>query len=516
MGSTRTPSVEIELDLRSYELRRGGRLIRLQKQPMELLILLIEKQGQLVTRDEIATRLWGVQPPADAERSVNTAISKIRLALRDDPDKPQFVQTVVGKGYRFISLIPVVGAQAPPSPPPAAAPVAPVHSPARRWPVLAAAVVMVLIIAFGIWWRWLRLPAAQTIQSIAVLPLRNLSGDPSQEYFADGMTDEIITALAGIRSLRITSRTSTMQYKSTRDPLPKIAQALNVNAVVEGSVRRAGSRVHITADLIQAQTDRHLWTHSYEGDIRDLVSLERDVARSIATEVNATLTPQEEARFSKPRPVDPEAYDAYLEGRFYWGKRTGDSLNRSLQFFQQAIQKDPGNPLSYAGLADTYNMLADYTQLPSEQALPKAQAAAAKALELDDSLAEAHASLAWSKLHFGWDWSGAEREFRRAIELKPGYATSHQWYAELLAATGRFDEALAEMRHAQELDPLSAVIHIGIGRMLYLARRYDQAAQQLRSAVELYPNFVYARLYLGFCYEQQKMYPQALMRARCG
>jgi TolB-like protein/DNA-binding winged helix-turn-helix (wHTH) protein len=480
---------------------------------MELLILLIEKQGQLVTRDEIAARLWGAEPPADAERSVNTAIRKVRLALRDDPDKPHFVQTVVGRGYRFISSIPVVGAQTAPAPvitdvEPDGTPAA---APDRRWPIVAVAIVTVLVLALGVWWRWLRPPAAQTVRSIAVLPLRNLSGDVSQEYFADGMTDEIITALAGIRSLRITSRTSAMQYKSSREALPKIARALNVDAIVEGSVVRAGSRAHITADLIQAQTDRHLWTHSYEGDIRDVISLERDVARSIADEVNATLTPQEQARLAKPRRSNPEAYDAYLEGRFYWGKRTSESLKRGLWFFEQAIQKDPESALSYAGVADTYNILADYTLIPSAQALPKAKEAASKALQLDDSLAEAHASLAWTKLHYDWDWSGAEREFRRAIELRPGYATSHQWYAELLAATGRFDEALAEMRRAEELDPLSAVIHIGIGRMLYLARRYDQATIQLRNATELYPNLVYARVYLAFCYDQEKLYPQALV-----
>ncbi len=519
MGSPRTPVAEIELDLGSYELRRGGRSVRLQKQPMELLILLIEKQGQLVTRDEIVIRLWGAQPPADAERSINTAIRKIRLALKDDPDKPHFVQTVVGKGYRFISSITVLGPRAPIATPvlepePAGnLSVDPVDRPgdsARRWrPIIGAALIVLSIAAAGIWWR-LRSSAPQTIHAIAVLPLRNLSGDPSQEYFADGMTDELVTALAGIRSLRITSRTSSMQYKGTREPLPKIAKALNVGAIVEGSVVRTGSRVHITANLVQAQTDRHLWTHTYEGDIHDLISLEREVARNIANEVNATLTPQEEARFRKPTSLNPEAYDDYLEGRFYWGKRTSASLNRSLQYFDRAIQKDPRNPLFYAGLADSYNMLADYTVLTSREALPKAKTAAEKALALDDSLAEAHASLAWTTFHYDWDWTAAEREFRRAIELKPGYASSHQWYAELLVATGRFDEALAEMRRAQEFDPLSAVIHIGIGRMLYLARRYDPAIEQLRNSTELYPNFVYARIYLGFCYEQKKMYPQAL------
>jgi TolB-like protein/DNA-binding winged helix-turn-helix (wHTH) protein/Tfp pilus assembly protein PilF len=507
LGSPRTPVADIELDLGSYQLRRAGRSIRLQKQPMELLILLVEKQGQLVTRDEIAARLWGALPPSDAERSVNTAIRKIRLALKDDPDKPHFVQTVVGKGYRFISPVAVVGAHV--RQVPSVLEIEPTKTrPGPRW--IAIGAVILLFLAAGIWWRWLRSPAVQTIQAIAVLPLRNLSGNPAEEYFADGMTDELITALAGIRSLRITSRTSSMQYKASREPLPRIVKALNVNAVVEGSVVRSGSRVHITANLIQAQTDRHLWTRSYEGDIRDLISLERDVARSIAAEVNATLTPQEQARLAKPRPFNPEAYDAYLEGRFYWGMRTGASLNRSLQFFEQAIQKDPSNPLSYAGVADTYNMLADYTVLPARDALPKAKAAARKALEIDDSLAEAHASLGWTLLHFDWDWTGAEREFRRAIELKPGYASSHQWYAELLVSTGRFDDALAEMRRAQEFDPLSAVIHIGIGRMLYLARRYDQAVSQLQTAVELYPNFVYSRIYLGSCYEQQKLYAPAL------
>jgi TolB-like protein/DNA-binding winged helix-turn-helix (wHTH) protein/Tfp pilus assembly protein PilF len=505
VGSQRSAEAEVELDLARYELRRRGRAVRLERQPMELLILLVEKQEQLVTRDEIVARLWGANPSVDAERSINTAIRKIRLALGDDPDKPRFVETVIGKGYRFIFPIQVIPAAAPPAvvPIPDAPPA--VHRRPRWW--LAAGIVVVAsIAAFSVRSRWTADPG---IHSIAVLPLQNLSGDASREYIADGMTDELITYFAGIRSLRVISRTSVAQFKTPTERLPKIAHDLNVDAIVEGSVAISGERVRITAQLIQAQTDRHLWARSYEGDLRDLLALERETARSIATEVRAVITPDEQSRFAKARTFDPAAYDAYLKGRFYWNERTAENLKKSLQFFEEAIQRDPKNPLPFAGKADAYNMFGNYSLLPPGEAFPKAEEAARKALEIDDSLAEAHTALGFARYQYDWDWAGAEHEFQRAIELKPNYATAHQWYAEMLAANGRFDESLAQVRTARDLDPLSLATYSNVGRLLYLARQYDQAIAELRNTTELFPNAAYPRIYLGLAYEQKQMNTEA-------
>ena len=512
MGSQRSAEEEVELDLVRYELRRRGRAVRLERQPMELLILLVERKEQLVTRDEIVTRLWGQNPSVDAERSINTAIRKIRLALGDDPEKPRFVETVIGKGYRFVYPIRVISPLAPPEAP--SVPLVPVVPPRRRsslWWLVAGCAVLLSLAVVGLRSRWKTgITANPGIRSLAVLPLQNFSGDPSQAYVADGMTDELITYLAGIRSLRIISRTSVAQFKNPGDSLPKIARDLNVDAIVEGSVAVSGSRVRITAQLIQAQTDRHLWARSYEGDVRDLLALERETARSIAAEVKAVVTPDEQARFAQARTFDPAAYDAYLKGRFYWNERTGENLKKSLQFFEEAIARDPQNPLPYAGKADAYNMFGNYSLLAPSQAFPKAEEAARKALEIDGSLAEAHTALGFARYQYDWDWAGAEHEFQKAIELKPNYATAHQWYAELLAANGRFDESLAQVRAARELDPLSLAAYSNVGRLLYLARHYDEAITELRSTTELYPQAAYPRIYLGLAYEQKQMNPQAI------
>lgn len=516
MGSQRSTEEDVELDLVRYELRRRGRAVRLERQPMELLILLVDKKDQLVTRDEIVIRLWGENPTVDAERSVNTAIRKIRLALGDDPEKPRFVETVIGKGYRFVYPIRVIG-PAPPLPVegPSAPPIAtkaevPVPKRSNLWLYASALAILVSLAAVGLRMQGKSSgPGNAGIHSIAVLPLQNFSGDPSQEYIADGMTDELITYLAGIRSLRIISRTSVAQFKSLGDPLPKIARDLNVDAIVEGSVAVSGGRVRITAQLIQAPMDRHLWARSYEGDVRDLLALERETARSIAAEVKAVVTPDEQARFVQARAFDPAAYDAYLKGRFYWNERTRENLQKSLQFFEEAIAKDPQNPLPYAGKADAYDMFGNYSLLPPQQAFPKAEEAARKALEMDDSLAEAHSALGFARYQYDWDWAGAEHEFQRAIELKPNYATAHQWYAELLAANGRFEESLAQVRAARDLDPLSLAAYSNVGRLLYLARRYDEAIMELRNTTELYPSAAYPRIYLGLAYEQKKMDAEA-------
>lgn len=345
------------------------------------------------------------------------------------------------------------------------------------------------------------------IESLAVLPLENLSRDPEQEYFADGMTDQLITDVAQIPSVRVISRTSVMQYKKVRKPLDQIARELNVAAVVEGTVLRSGSRVRITAQLIQVSEEKHLWARSYEGDLRDVLALQDQVARDIAAEITVRLTPEVQGRLSNSRIVDPEVYEDYLRGRYYWNRRTTEGVNRGIDYFRQAIAKDPHCAVAYAGLADSYLVLAGYRIVSPNQVLPLAKAAALKALELDDSLAEADAPLGALHVEYDLDLRGAEKEFRRAIELNPNYATAHHWYGEeVLAPTRHSLEALAELKRAEELDPLSLAINTTHGYVLYLARENDAAIAQLRKTLELDANFSVAHMYLGRVYAQKKMF----------
>ncbi len=339
--------------------------------------------------------------------------------------------------------------------------------------------------------------APARIASVAVLPLENLSGDPAEEFFADGMTEALIGDLAQVASLRVISRTSVMRFKGTRRPLPEIARELGVDAVVEGTVARAGDRVRISAQLIEASTDRHLWARSYERDFGDILALQRDVAFAIAGEVRSHLSPGESRRLAESRPVDPEAYDAYLRGRFQWNRRTPDSVRRGIEFFERAIAADPTYALAWAGLADCYNILGDQHAIAPEDSAPRAKAAANRALELDPQLAEAHVSLAFQHAFHDWDWERAEAAFLRALELKPNYATGHQWYAEFLVMHRRDEEAIAEARRARELDPLSTVLATSHADVLYFCGRAAEAAAMLRTILTVDPSFVHGHTDLG-------------------
>ena len=351
------------------------------------------------------------------------------------------------------------------------------------------------------------------MRSLAVLPLENLSRDPDEEYFADSMTEAILTDLAKINALRVVSRTSVMRYKRTQKPLPEIAKELNVDAIVEGSVQRVGNRVRITAQLIHAATDQHLWAEAYERDLRDVLVLQDEVARTIAQQVRVKLTPEENIRLSSGRPVDPEAYQLYVKGRYFWAKRNQESFNRAISYFREAIDRDPSYAAPYSGLADCYVLFGssfDVGGHPPSEVQPKAKAAALKALELDSSLADAHNSLAYVKLNYDWDWSGAEAEFKRSLELNPGYAHGHHWYAHLLFSSGRRDEALAESTRSLELDPLSPILVVHLGWHYLYTRQHDRALDQLAKALELEPSYALAHWYRGLAYEEKKMYPEAL------
>ena len=528
-----------EVSFQSGEVRKAGLRIRVQQQPMKLLEILLEHPGEVVTREELRSRVWADESFGDFDQAVNIAIAKLRSALGDSAENPRFIETLPKRGYRFIADVSVVDADARPKRPESAAgdlsateateakdkgdnskdklqgtglAVAP--KPRlwlTRWVIVALTLVLILPILFVLLLRSRgRVPAG--IRSLAVLPLDNLSGDASQNYFADGMTDELITDLAQISALRVISRTSVMAYKGARKPMPQIARELNVDAVVEGTVLHSGDQVRITAQLIEASTDKHLWSQSYEGEFRDTLALQKRVAREIADQIRINLTPQEQAALKNVRVVNPEAYESYLKGRYFWNKRTADGLKAALAYFNQAIEEDPKYAQAYSGLADTYALLGDwqYAVMIPKEAFPKAKAAAIKALELDSALGEAHNSLAFVLDGFDWDFDSAGKEFRRAIELNPGYATAHHWYAWHLSLLGRYDEAIAEMRKAENLDPLSLIINADLAELLVLAHSYDESIQQSRKTIEMDPNFALAHNQLAQAYLQKHMYDKAV------
>jgi TolB-like protein/DNA-binding winged helix-turn-helix (wHTH) protein/tetratricopeptide (TPR) repeat protein len=506
---------------------------------MKLLEILLERPGEVITREELRSRVWTDESFGDFDQAVNIAIAKLRSALGDSAENPRFIETLSKRGYRFIADVSVVDADVRPKRPgpsdgdltatgargdkednnnnkerprgPGLA-VAPTR---RLWPTLRIVIAFALVLSFSILAIRLFRPRGHVptgIRSLAVLPLENLSADASQSYFADGMTDELITDLAQISALRVISRTSVMVYKGARKPLPQIARELNVDAVVEGTVLRSGDQVRITAQLIEASTDKHLWSQSYEGELRDTLALQNTVARAIADQIRINLTPQEQAALTNVKVVNPQAYESYLKGRYFWNKRTADGLRVALAYFNQAIEEDPKYAQANSGLADTYALLGDwqYAVMTPREAFPKAKAAAIKALELDSALGEAHNSLAFVLDGFDWDFDAAGKEFRRAIELNPGYATAHHWYAWHLSLLGRYDEAIAEMRKAENLDPLSLIINADLAELLVLAHSYDESIQQSRKTIEMDPNFALAHNQLAQAYLQKHMYAEAV------
>jgi len=518
-----------ELDLRAGELRKHGLRVRLQEQPMQLLAMLLEHPGEVVTREELQKKLWPADTFVDFDHGLNKAISKIREALSDSAESPRFVETVARRGYRFLAEVKVADAAIARSPELATLP-HPVEETGDR-PDLAAkpaiprhllsslawkisALVLLLLVASLAAWEfhsWNR--PSLVIRSLAVLPLESLSSDASQDYFADGMTDELISDLGQISALRVISRTSVMAYKHARKPLPQIARELNVDAVVEGTVLRSGDQVRITAQLIEASTDKHLWSQSYQGELRDTLALQNQVARAIADQIRINVNPREQAVLKNVKVVNPQAYESFLKGRYFWNKRTADGLKVALAYFNQATDEDPKYAQAYSGLADTYALLGDwqYAVMTPKEALPKAKAAAIKALELDSALGEAHNSLAFCLDGFDWDFNSAGKEFRRAIELNPGYATAHHWYAWHLSLLGRHDEAIAEMRKAENLDPLSLIINADFAELLVLAHSSDESIDQSRKTIEMDPNFALAHNQLAQAYLQKHMNDEAVV-----
>ena len=523
MAVTRFRFGDLELDTKRYELRKNGRVLKLEKIPMELLILLVGRRGELVSREEIIEKLWGEDVFVETEHGINTAIRKIRQTLGDDPENSRFVQTVVGKGYRFVApLEPLAQEVSTTAPISASSPSRPseVQSAKKnlRWISLGLGIFAVVLVA-GLFAanpghlreRLLGKPIVTGVQSLAVLPLENLSGDPSEAYFADGMTDELITDLAQIGELRVISRTSVMRYKGSKKSLPEIARELGVDAIVEGTMERSGNRVKVRAQLVRASDDRHLWAESFEREIQDILSLQSEVAYSIARHVQGRLAPGPRGEI---RSVLPAAYEAYLKGRYAWNRRGEAALLEGIEHFKQAIALDPSYAAAYSGMADSYTTLGYLGYLAPKEAFPQARAAALKAIQLDPALAEPHASLGYVHLYFDWDWGKSEAEFKKAIELNANYATAHAWYTYFLMAMGRVNEAETQVHRALELDPLSLPINADAGFQLCYARRYDEAVESLKKTLQMDPRFPLAHLWLGRTYQQKGMYDEALEHYR--
>jgi TolB-like protein/DNA-binding winged helix-turn-helix (wHTH) protein/Flp pilus assembly protein TadD len=518
---------DYELNHRAGELRKNGLRIRLQEQPLQVLLALLQDPGEVVTQEELQKRIWPADTFVDFDHGLHAAVNRLRGALNDNADKPRYIETVPRRGYRFIATVEETGNNSEHAPDKKDPTEETTHRngfnfrgkvPWNSWTGLlvgfAAALVLgaVLVVANVYGLRdWLfgpgsRRPYQYQYQSLAVLPLDNVGADPKQEYFADGMTEELITQLSKLGAPRVISHTSVMQYKGSKKSLRQIADELHVDAVVEGAVQLDGNRVRITAQLINGTTDQHIWAETYDRELGDVLLLQSDVATDIAKQIDLQLTPQQQQKLQAgAHPVNPDAYQSYLLGRYYWNKRTADGLAKSGQYFQDAIHKDPSFALAYSGLSDYYaflTLIGGPEILPPRQAMLQSKNAAIKALQLDDSSAEAHASMGHVLHNYDWNFSKAESEFRRAIELNPNYSTAHHLYAHLLIQTGRTDEGLGEARRALELDPLSPFINNGLARQLYLARNYDAAIAQCMRAKEIDPTYLPARILLGVTYIQ--------------
>jgi TolB-like protein/DNA-binding winged helix-turn-helix (wHTH) protein/Tfp pilus assembly protein PilF len=509
-----------EVDLGSGELHKSGRQVQLQEQPFRVLAMLLEHPGEVVTREELQARLWPADTFVSFDEGINTAIRKLRVAFGDSADNPRFIETVPRRGYRFVAPVcDVIAEPAQPSDGIAARSAAKLpktkHPSVWRWILAASAAALLVVLVTVAYLGRSHAHAKSTAQKrvmLAVLPFQNMSADPAQDYFSDGLTEETITDLGQLspEHLGVIARTSAMAYKHTNKTITQIGHELDVEYILEGSVRREGGEARVSAQLIRVSDQTNLWAQNYERNLLDLLQIENELGKAIARQVQISLTPQQEMDLSKMRTLNPDAYDLYLKGRFYWNQRTPAGFWKGIESFKQAIEKDPDYAQAYVGLADCYILLGPNDVLPAKEVYPLAKAAALKALQLDDGLAEAHASLGFLMLLYDWNPAQAEKQFQRAIELDPNYPTAHHWYAYDLAAMKRSDEAVAEIRRAVELDPLSSIINTDAGQILLFARRSDEAIAQCHKAIGLDPEFKQAYWYLALLYQEEGLFDQAL------
>jgi len=498
---------EFHLDPESGELRRNGRSVRLQPQPLQVLLELLRHPGQIVTREDFQASVWPANTYVEFDDGLNHAIRRLRSALGDTAQVSRYIETIPRRGYRL--MVPVE------KPEPAAPPVP--ESPVRRrtaWLVGLLVVISALVV--GLVWRHWRQEQIDMpkISSLAVLPLANLSGNPDEEYFADGMTEALVTELGKVRGLRVISRQSVLQFKGTTKPVQQIARELHVDAVLEGSALRAGGHVRITAQLVQANPERHLWSESYERDLRDVLGLQDEVARTIVRQMQIKVPPSELARLTTSRPVNPVAYEAFLKGSYHRSRRTPDDIAHSLEYFRRATEIDPTSGAAWDALAEAYILSTNYRVLTFDKAFPQAELAARKAFELDDTDSEALDLLAVIQLRWEWDWVGAERELKRAQELDPNNADPHYDYATILCAELRLDECIAQYKRALELVPASLIANANLAELLTYrdiirGGTYDESIEQSRRTIELDSNFAVAHANLGNAYLHKKMYKEA-------
>ena len=528
-----------EADLRTFELRKFGTKISIQRQPFQVLATLLEKPGEVISREELQGRIWPGDTFVDFDLGLNKAIAKLRAILNDDPANPRFIETLPRVGYRFLATVvcapldapqenaailppeqslPASGSAVAPAPAPASLPSA---SKSRRYSAIYATLLLALLVASAVlypilhekWAQWQ--DAGHPFNSIAVLPLQNLSGDPAQDYFADGVTEELTTDLAKVPDLRVSSRTSVMRFKDTKEPLPEIAKDLKVEAIVEGSVTRIGNKVRITAQLIDARKDQHLWAESFDSEVKDILSVQDNLARAIAQKVRINLTPEQAQQLvARSHVPPPEAYEAYLKGRYFFFQWTPESFKKSCDFFQQAIQKDAEYADAYAGMADCYTAVASVGISPPDVAMPAAKDMAEKALKIDASLAHAHGVLGTILLNYNWDWPAAHEELQKALELSPNDPDAHLRILSYYRAVGDINSAVREAKAAIALDPVSARVASSLAWLYLFSGQYDLAEPAMKKCLDLDPNFLYAHDGLVIVYEHKKDYARAIEERR--
>ncbi|HTT33295.1 MAG TPA: winged helix-turn-helix domain-containing protein [Methylomirabilota bacterium] len=519
MAAEVTRFEDFELDRGAFELRRKGRPVRLERIPLEMLFLLVERRGLLVGREEILERVWGKDVFVDADNSINTAVRKIRQALGDNPEEPRFVLTVPGKGYRFAASVVVPAPPAPLSPKPVVeaegqAEGPSVARPLRYW-LLWIAIVVLLGAAASVAGLILKRNSkpASTKTMLVVLPFVNLSDDPQQEYFADGMTEEMITQLGNLdpEHLGVIARTSSMQYKHTQKRASQIAQELGVNYLLEGSVRRDGNKVRVTGQLIRANDETHVWAGDFDKELRDVLRLQSDVALAISSKIELSLEGPTRKRLTGAPTLNPEAHDAYLRGLLAMELRTKEGMDHAIEEYEKAISLDPNYAAAYAELARAYSLATVPRALSVADSMPKARDAAVKAIAMDDSLGEGHTILGFIKAHYEYDWPGAEREMRRGVELNPNDPYAHLFYSNsYLSPAGRHEEAIAEMKKAIAIDPLSAPVQSFLGRTYLWARRYDEALEQFNKCAQLFPGFAINYERLSHLYTYREKFEEAI------
>ena len=512
-----------EVDLETGELRKNGVRVPLQSQPFQVCAILLERSGELVTREELRQRVWPDDTFVEFDHAVNTAIKKIRIALGDEADNPRFVETLPRRGYRFICPVvtgngQLAGAEYPAA---AATPVVQTGPIDQGLSARTRFLVTILVSCFAValagmvyvGWRRIRAgrPSPSGYVMLAVLPFQNLSGDPGQDYFSDGLTEEMIAQLGALSPdhLGVIARTSTMAYKHTSKSVKQIGSELGVGYILESSVRRDGNQIRISVQLIRVHDQLHLWSRSYDRHISHSIEVQEEVAKAVAEQIEVKLSPSYKGR-TRPHHLDAEANEAYLRGRYFWNQFTPEGYRKAISYFQQAIERDSNFAEAYSGLADSYNFLVVTDSIPANEGHTKALEAARRAVSLGFNLAEPHASLGVAITRSEWNWTGAENEVKRSITLNPSYAMAHRFYASILGATGRHHEAWEQINEAMRLDPLSLPNNAEVVRTLYYARNYDQAIEQSQKAIQLDPNYVRTHFWLGRVYSQKGMHREAI------